>query len=121
VSEKNYGILLIYVYSLLSHRIGTFRKFIAKSVQVLLSGMNSREVAAPHRYRLGLEATFHTYAVVNLHSCRIWGREYPQALTEHVRHKPKVNVRCKVTSDRIVWTLFLPWVDHYDCSPTDTR
>jgi hypothetical protein len=35
--KKNSGVLVVHKYSLLNHRAGTFRKFSAKSVQVLVT------------------------------------------------------------------------------------
>jgi hypothetical protein len=52
------------------------------------------------------EATFHTHGVKNRHNCIIWGSENPDALMEHVRDSPKVNVWCSIMSDRIVGPFF---------------
>lgn len=59
------------------------------------------------------EATFHVSGAVNRHNVRIWGSESPQALREHMRDSPKVNVWCGLMINRIVGPFFFqePTVD----------
>jgi hypothetical protein len=47
------------------------------------------------------KAIFHIHAAVNYQSCRIWDSENRHTVMEHVPDSPKVNVWCRIISDRI--------------------
>ena len=52
------------------------------------------------------EATFHVSGKVNRHNVRIWGTENPNAIIEHVRDSPKVNVFCAISKLKVYGPFF---------------
>jgi hypothetical protein len=51
------------------------------------------------------ESTFHVSDTVHTHNCRIWGSENPLVFLEHLRDRPKVNVFCAHSKERVEMTI----------------
>jgi len=52
------------------------------------------------------EAIFHVRGAVDRRTVRIWGWENPHAYVEHQRDSPKVNVFCKISSQKVYGQFF---------------
>jgi hypothetical protein len=51
------------------------------------------------------EATFLLQGNVNRHDLRLWGRNNPHEVTEHMRDSPKLNVFCALSKQKVFETL----------------
>jgi hypothetical protein len=112
--KNNCGILVILIYSLLNHRACMFKKFSAKSVQVLLTWVGTAWKRESFSHVVSDEVTFHIHGVVNRHNCRILGRWEPTYPNGACSRQPQVQrvVRHHVGPNCL--TLLLPRDHHHE-------